>query len=90
MLSNNYIIYNVYMERDINFTKSTRYVSEVLLQYGITSLIGFQAIINIAVVTSIFPVTGMALPFFSYGGSSLIILLSSVGILLNISKQQKT
>jgi len=58
-----------------------------LLAVGITSLIGFQAIINIAVVTSSMPVTGMALPFFSYGGTSLIILLCAVGVLLNISRQ---
>lgn len=49
-----------------------------LLACGITALIGFQAIINIAVVTSSIPVTGIALPFFSYGGTSLIILLASV------------
>lgn len=58
-----------------------------LLAIGITSLIGLQAIINIAVVTSSMPVTGMALPFFSYGGTSLIILLCAVGVLLNISRQ---
>jgi cell division protein FtsW len=49
-----------------------------LLATGITTLIGFQAIINIAVVTSSMPVTGIALPFFSYGGTSLIILLAAV------------
>ncbi len=49
-----------------------------LLAVGITSLIGLQAIINIAVVTSSMPVTGMALPFFSYGGTSLLILLCGV------------
>ena len=58
-----------------------------LLAIGITSLIGLQAIINIAVVTASMPVTGMALPFFSYGGTSLIILLCAVGVLLNISRQ---
>ena len=58
-----------------------------LLAIGITALIGFQAIINIAVVTSSMPVTGMALPFFSYGGTSLVILLAAVGVLLNISRQ---
>ena len=57
------------------------------MQFGITSLIGVQTIINIAVVTSSMPVTGISLPFFSYGGTSLIILLASVGILLNISRQ---
>ena len=58
-----------------------------LLAIGITSLIGLEAIINIAVVTSSIPVTGMPLPFFSYGGTSLIIILCSVGVLLNISRQ---
>jgi len=58
-----------------------------LLATGITALIGSQAIINIAVVTSSMPVTGISLPFFSYGGSSLVILLSLVGVLLNISRQ---
>ena len=58
-----------------------------LMATGITALIGLQAIINIAVVTSSMPVTGMALPFFSYGGTSLIILLCAVGVLLNISRQ---
>ena len=57
-----------------------------LLASGITVLIGLQAIINIAVVTSSIPVTGMPLPFFSYGGSALVILLCSVGVLLNISR----
>lgn len=60
-----------------------------LLAIGITTLIGFQAIINIAVVTASMPVTGMSLPFFSYGGTSLIILLCSVGVLLNISRQSQ-
>lgn len=57
-----------------------------LLAVGITTLVGIQAIINIAVVTSSMPNTGMPLPFFSYGGTALIILLSAVGILLNISR----
>lgn len=57
-----------------------------LLAIGITALIGIQAIINIAVVTSSMPATGMPLPFFSYGGTALFILLCEVGILLNISR----
>lgn len=58
-----------------------------LVASGITMLIAFEVIINIAVVTSSMPVTGMSLPFFSYGGTSLLMLLSSMGIMLNISKQ---
>lgn len=57
-----------------------------LVAVGITSLVGIQAIINIAVVTSSMPATGMTLPFFSYGGTALLILLCSMGILLNISR----
>lgn len=60
-----------------------------LLAVGITSLIGLQAIMNIAVVTSSMPNTGIPLPFFSYGGTALVILLSSMGILLNISRSSE-
>lgn len=57
-----------------------------ILAVGITSSLIFQAVLNIGVVTSSIPVTGITLPFLSYGGSSLIISLIGVGILLNISK----
>ncbi len=59
-----------------------------MLAFGITSWIIFQAVINIGTMVSILPLTGMPLPFISYGGSSLIISLVSIGILLNISKSQ--
>ena len=57
-----------------------------LMAVGIVSLIAIQAIINIAVVTSSMPATGMPLPFLSYGGTALFILLCEVGVLLNISR----
>ena len=57
-----------------------------LLAIGITALVGIQVIINVAVVTSSMPATGMPLPFFSYGGTALFILLCAMGILLNISR----
>jgi len=56
---------------------------------GITALIAVQVAMNIAVVTSTMPVTGVTLPFFSYGGTSLVILLMGMGILLNISRYTK-
>jgi cell division protein FtsW len=56
------------------------------LAAGITASLVFQSILNIGVVTSSIPVTGITLPFLSYGGSSLLICLVSIGILLNISK----
>jgi cell division protein FtsW len=58
-----------------------------LLATGITSLIFIQAALNIAVVTGLVPNTGITLPFFSFGGTSLVMFLTQIGILLNISKQ---
>ena len=60
-----------------------------LLAIGITVMIGIQAVFSIAVVSSSMPVTGIPLPFFSYGGTALIILMFCVGILLNISRKAK-
>lgn len=58
-----------------------------LLAVGITSVIAVQSLINIAVVTGSMPVTGVPLPFISYGGSALVINMAAMGILLNISRQ---
>lgn len=60
-----------------------------MLAIGITSWLVFQAMINIGVVTSTLPATGITLPFLSYGGSSLWIILVSIGILMNISREAK-
>ena len=60
-----------------------------MMVIGIGAQIGIQAALNIAVATSSMPVTGVALPFISYGGTSLIIFMSAVGIVLNISKHVK-
>ncbi len=57
-----------------------------LLAVGISAMIGIQAIINLSVTSGILPITGVPLPFISYGGSSLIILMISMGILNNIAK----
>ncbi len=61
-----------------------------LLSSGITVMILLQALFNIAVVTGCLPTKGLPLPFISFGGSSLVITLAAVGILLNISRTMKT
>jgi cell division protein FtsW (lipid II flippase) len=58
-----------------------------LLGTGISFLIGLQALINVGVVTSALPNKGLPLPFISYGGSSLMIMLMSVGLLLSIARR---
>jgi len=57
------------------------------LAAGITALVACQAAINVAAVMAVAPLTGIPLPFLSYGGSSLIVLLAGVGILLNIAQR---
>jgi len=61
-----------------------------LMAVGITMLIALQFLFNLAIVTSWFPVTGMPVPFMSYGGSSLLIFMACVGILLNISRNVRS
>lgn len=60
-----------------------------IIAFGITSQIGIQAFLNMAVVSDLIPNTGISLPFFSYGGSSLVILLAEMGILLSISRRAR-
>lgn len=83
------VLFGIFIWRGILIAMRAPDTFGSLIAVGITALIGVQAIINIAVVTASMPVTGVALPFFSYGGTSLIILLSCVGILLNISRAGK-
>ncbi len=59
----------------------------MMLAAGLTIQIGLQALLNIAVVTNTIPNTGVSLPFFSYGGTALIMQLAQMGIILNISRQ---
>ena len=59
----------------------------MLLAVGLTAQVGIQAFLNIAVVTNTIPNTGISLPFFSYGGTSLMMLLGQMGIVLSVSRQ---
>ncbi|MDY7029717.1 MAG: FtsW/RodA/SpoVE family cell cycle protein, partial [Spirochaetota bacterium] len=59
---------------------------EFLLSFGLTSCLVFQAFINMAVVAGMLPATGLPLPFFSHGGSSMVITMIMAGLLLNLSR----
>ena len=61
----------------------------MLVAVGLTMHIGMQALLNIAVVSNAIPNTGISLPFFSYGGTALMMQLAEMGVLLNISRQAK-
>jgi cell division protein FtsW len=58
-----------------------------MLALGITLLICIQGLVNMAVVTGLLPTKGIALPLVSYGGSSLVVTLAALGVLLNISRE---
>ncbi|MDE5556384.1 MAG: FtsW/RodA/SpoVE family cell cycle protein [Ruminococcus sp.] len=62
----------------------------MLIAVGITTQIGIQTVVNLAVVSNLVPNTGISLPFFSYGGTALIMQLAEMGIMLNISQQRYT
>ncbi len=81
------IIYLIFVWRGCHIAMNASDFLGMMLAGGITIMIGVQAAMNVAVVTSTMPPTGIALPFISYGGNSLLIFMSSVGILLNISKK---
>lgn len=83
------ILFVAFVWRGIVTSIKAKDVYGTIMAAGITSVIGLQALINIAVVTGSIPVTGVPLPFISSGGSSLIVNLVAVGILLNISKDNE-
>ena len=58
----------------------------MLLASGLSTLFAIQVILNIAVVTNLLPSTGISMPFFSYGGTALIVQLAQAGMMLNISR----
>ena len=60
-----------------------------LLALGLTFQVGLQALLNILVVTNTIPNTGISLPFFSYGGTSMWILLAEMGIVLSVSRSSR-
>lgn len=83
------LLFTIFVWRGIVIAMKAKDNFGCLIAIGVVTMLGLQAIINIAVVTGTMPVTGMPLPFFSYGGTALMANLMAVGILLNISRTAK-
>ena len=80
------VIFMLFIWRGLHIARYAGNLFGALLATGITTMIGLQTFINIGVVTGLLPTKGITLPFISYGGSSIVLSLVSVGILLNISR----
>lgn len=81
------LLFFVFVWRGFRIGMGAPDVFSGLLAIGLTSMIGIQAMINMGVVSGILPVTGITLPFLSYGGTSLVFTMVGVGVLLNISRE---
>ena len=84
------ILFGIFIWRGILIAMKAPDMFGSLIAVGITSQVAIQVILNIAVVTSSIPATGVPLPFFSYGGTALFFLLCEMGVLLNISRAGAT
>ena len=80
-------VYLIFVWRGCHIAMNAPDFLGTMLAGGITIMVGVQVAINVAVVTSSMPPTGIVLPFISYGGNALMIFMASVGILLNISRK---
>jgi cell division protein FtsW len=80
------LCYSVVLMRGLEIAHRTRDRFGALVATGVTVVVAGQAAVNIGVVTSSIPATGVPLPLMSYGGSSLIMTLAAIGVLLNISQ----
>jgi cell division protein FtsW len=81
------LLFAIYLWRGVRTALRTQDMFGRFLAVGITSMIVVQAFINISVVLGLMPTKGIPLPLVSYGGSSLLVTLACIGVLLNISKQ---
>ena len=83
------LLFALFVVRGFQIAARARMPFGRFLGMGITLLIGIQALVNAGVVTGLLPTKGLTLPFVSYGGSSLVVSLVGVGILLNISRDRR-
>ena len=82
-------LFSIILIRGIKISTHTKDPFSKYLSFGILFQMMFQTLMNLMVVIGMIPVTGVTLPFLSYGGSSLLISMTSIGILLNISRYSK-
>jgi cell division protein FtsW len=80
------VLFLILVTRGLRIARSSPNPVGGLLATGVSLTIGLHVLINVAVVTSSLPATGLALPFISYGGSSLLFSLAGVGMLLSASR----
>lgn len=83
-------LFTLFLLRGVRIARHAPNLFGTLLAAGITFLLFLQASFNVAMSIGLLPTKGLPLPFFSYGGSSLLATLASVGVLLNISRQSQT
>ncbi len=82
-----FVLFAILVYRGVSIARRAPDTYSRILAFGICIKISVQVLLNVAVVTNTIPNTGISLPFFSYGGSSLIMLLFEMGIMLSISKK---
>ena len=83
------LLFVLFIARSVALILKSKDLFGLMMATGIISMFAFQMIMNVAVVTKLIPTTGMPLPFFSYGGTSLLINLASIGIVLNVTRQRR-
>jgi cell division protein FtsW len=81
------VLFGIFLWRGLRTSLRAPDLFGFYLALGITMMISIQAFINMSVVLGLLPTKGIPLPFLSYGGSSFVVMLASVGILLNVSQQ---
>src|SRR5208337_2073183 len=84
------LLFFIFFLKGISIARKAAEPFHYYLAYGLSMMIALQAIFNFAVVTGMLPTKGLPLPFISYGGSSLIINMTAVGLLLNISRNHRS
>ena len=83
------ILYAFFLIRMLTIAREAKDFYGTLIVVGVMCMFAYQIIQNIGMTVAVIPVTGVTLPFLSYGGSSLLITMISIGIILNVSRYEK-